>query len=128
MIVEYLFEKGSKITKENAEKILNVAVEYYKGNNIMEIMDKCVERYDRFGTSDDPLYYALLNNQPMIVEYLFEKGSKITKENAEKILNVAVEHYEANNIMEIMDKCLKVNHDAIHDRFGTRNDPLYYAL
>ncbi len=39
-----------------------------------------------FGTTDDPLIYALAGNKARTAQYLFEKGSKIT----EKVCNVSI--------------------------------------
>eukprot|EP01084_Bolivina_argentea_P037020 68445_1 len=118
----------------SSRRILRGAVEYYKGNNIMEIMDKCLKVnpnaiHEKDSGNDEPIHLALCENRDIkIVEYLFEKGSKITKENAGKIFRGAVQYYKGNNIMEIMDKCLKVNPDAIHAKDANKEEPIHLAI
>eukprot|EP01084_Bolivina_argentea_P085219 154016_1 len=124
-----LMEFGIQIAQKNVNVVVENTVGHCEQIDMTRlILDKCVERYDRFGTSDDPLHYALRNNQPMIVEYLFEKGSKITEKNSEEILRVAVQSYKGNNIMEILDKCLKVNPDAIHEKNYVEDEAIHLAL
>eukprot|EP01084_Bolivina_argentea_P081323 147267_1 len=108
--------------KDGKAEPIHLAI--YK-NRDMKIIKYLFEKGAKINTEN--LCYALEYNKPMVVKYLFENGSKITEENAGKILRVAVDSYKGNNIMEIMDKCLQANPDAIHEKFGT-NEAIHVAL
>eukprot|EP01084_Bolivina_argentea_P037025 68450_1 len=54
------------------KRILRGAVEYYKGNNIMEIMDKCLKG------DNEAIHFALRENRDIkFVQYLLENGANI---------------------------------------------------
>ncbi len=74
---------------KNEKVVMEYTVKYCKQTNVAaSILDKCGNFYNVNGKNDDEeLYDALKGNYyPVYVEYLLNKGSKIT----EKVCNVFV--------------------------------------
>ncbi len=77
MSLFFIITKNEKVVVENTAK-------YCEQTDVtMSILEKC--KWE-FGATDDPLSYALEGNNARNVQYLFEKGSKIT----EKACNVSI--------------------------------------
>ncbi len=79
------------VSNKNAGEIFNVAFNNYKGNDVMEIMDKCLKEnrnaiHEKGSHEQEPIRLAVLHNRDIkIVQYLLENGA-IT----EKACNVSI--------------------------------------